>query len=87
MSLTRSSTRCFQQTLTYSEHIAWACQVCPASSSSSHQVVIGGQVLMMFPTWVLKSPSRMTESPRGTPPSTPNRDTKKARYSSPLPGP
>ncbi|KAK5610041.1 hypothetical protein CRENBAI_014134, partial [Crenichthys baileyi] len=34
-----------------------------------------------FPTWALKSPSRIMESPGGALSSTPDRDTKKAGYS------
>ncbi|MEQ2224564.1 hypothetical protein ILYODFUR_008842 [Ilyodon furcidens] len=40
-----------------------------------------------FPTWALKSPSRIMESPGGALSSTPNRDAKKAGHSALLPGP
>ncbi|MEQ2282133.1 hypothetical protein AMECASPLE_037337 [Ameca splendens] len=41
---------------------------------------------MLFPTWALKSLSRMPKCPRGELSSTPNRDAKKAGYSAPLLG-
>ncbi|MED6241615.1 hypothetical protein ATANTOWER_021771 [Ataeniobius toweri] len=56
---------------------AWACQVCPAFFLT----ITPFQASLLFPTWALKSPSRITETLGGALCSTPDRDAKKAGYS------